>query len=98
MNNTPALQQEEEAFLRDFTPEQFPVFGTLASKTGLDYLGVDFGIDRHQDMIVFETNCCFRALNASESESRIPYHRESVAQIKAAVVNMIRKKAGAPPR
>ena len=65
----------------------------LASKIGLDYFGMDFGIDRHHDMVVFEANCCFRALNASEKESRIPYHRESVALIRAAVTNLIRRKA-----
>jgi len=98
MNDRPELQQEEEAFLRDFTPEQFPAFGTLAAKTGLDHFGVDFGFDRYRDMVVFEANCCFRALNTAETASSIPYHQESVDRIKAAVANMIRKKAGAPPR
>jgi glutathione synthase/RimK-type ligase-like ATP-grasp enzyme len=98
MHDTPALQQEEEAFLRNFTAEQFPVFGLLASKIGLDYFGMDFGIDGHHDMVVFEANCCFRALNPSETESRITYHRESVSRVRAAISDLIRRKAGAPLR
>jgi glutathione synthase/RimK-type ligase-like ATP-grasp enzyme len=97
MHGTPELQQEEEAFLRNFGAEQFPAFGMLASKTGLDYFGMDFGIDRNGEMVVFEANCCFRALQTAETASRIPYHQESVTRVRTAFSNMIRKKAGAPP-
>jgi glutathione synthase/RimK-type ligase-like ATP-grasp enzyme len=101
MNGSPGLQAEEEQFLRDFSPERFPVFETLPPKLGLDYFGVDFGFDENGDLVVFETNCCFRAVIEGEAHDSIPYHRALIERIKTALGDLIRRRvsdAPAPPQ
>jgi len=93
MEVSPDLQHEEEQFLRGFSPNRFPVFQVLAAKLGLDYFGVDFAIDELGNAIVFETNCCFRAIVDEASVSKIPYHQELIANIKAAFADLIRARA-----
>jgi glutathione synthase/RimK-type ligase-like ATP-grasp enzyme len=97
MNGRPDLQREEEQFLRDFSPERYPVFNTLPPKLGLDYFGMDFGFDDSGDMVVFETNSCFRAVIEGEPEGSIPYHRELIERIKGALGDLIRTRVSEAP-
>ena len=91
MNNRPDLQEEEQRFLSDFSPDRFPVFEALASTLGLDYFGVDFALGDDGDMIVFETNCCFRPIRDPQDPV---YDGADVSRVKAAMGELIRARAG----
>jgi hypothetical protein len=88
------FDQEEEQFLREFRPEDHPVFGAISSILGLDYFGVDFAYDLAGDLVVFEANACFRVLWEGEPQSSIPSHVASDGEIRASLVDLLRQRGG----
>ncbi len=90
----PAWKREEEQFLREFRPEDHPVFSAMASTLGLDYFGVDFAVGANGDVIVFEANACFRVLWEGHSESVLPSLRVSDGQIRDSLRKLLRTRAG----
>jgi hypothetical protein len=93
-------QEEERAFLEGFSNERYPVFGRIARQLGLDFFGVDFGLDPNGRVILFEANACFRALRGGEKESRVGYHEESVTALRQAFTQLVRSRiaSGERPR
>ena len=90
----PAWEREEEQFLREFRPEDHPVFSAMALTLGLDYFGVDFAVGANGDVIVFEANACFRVLWEGHSESVLPSLRVSDGQIRDSLRKLLRTRAG----
>ena len=94
MDTAPELQEEEKQFLAAFSPERFPAFAAMASILQLDYFGVDFAFDDRGDIVVFESNCCFRAVRGEDLRlGPTSYLVPSIERIKAAMADAIRARA-----
>jgi hypothetical protein len=56
----PAYQAEEERFLRNFAnvlgPRVIARLRIIFERLGLDYAGIDFAVDEHENVLVFEAN------------------------------------------
>lgn len=61
------MQREEEEFLSDpatvFDPAHFRVLREIRRRIGLDYFGIDCGLDRSGKLIVFDVNASMQAIN-----------------------------------
>ena len=61
------MQREEEEFLSDpatvFDPAHFRVLREIRRRIGLDYFGIDCGLDRSGKLVVFEVNASMQAIN-----------------------------------
>ena len=95
MANRPWMQQEEAAFLNDpravFTPAHYQALGAIRDRIGLDYFGIDCGLDRAGSLIVFEVNA---SMLVHEDNAEFPYKDRHVRAIKTAFDAMLRKRAG----
>ena len=60
MANQPWMQQEEEAFLNNpaavFNPGHYQALQTIRERVGLEYFGIDCGLDVSGNLVVFEVN------------------------------------------
>ena len=86
MANQAWMRTEEEAFLREpgavFDREQLAALGQVAAATGLDYCGIDCGIDREGRVVVFEANASM--LVHDERNPLFAYKNRYIARIKDA--------------
>ena len=93
---------EEAAFLADMQAaigeNAVKALGRIASELGLDYAGVDFGIDAAGDVLLFEANATM-VIAQPDSDPRWDYRRASIRKILDAVDAMIKSRAafGQPP-
>ena len=96
MRDRPEHRAEEAAFLADMP-------GTLGAKTvaaleairialGLDYGGIDFGIDAAGNVILFEANATM-AVYYPDDDERFAYRRPAVDRVIAAFREMLVEKA-----
>jgi hypothetical protein len=89
---------EDEAFLRDMEgvlgARVMTVLETIRRRSGLDYGGIDFSIDREGRAVLFEANATMIVPAAGE-DARWAYRREPVERIERAVRAMIRSRASA---
>jgi glutathione synthase/RimK-type ligase-like ATP-grasp enzyme len=71
----------------------------IQTALGLDYGGIDFGLNEQGDVLLFETNATMVVVPPGE-EKQWDYRRPAVARICAAVHKMLmdRAKAGDPQR
>ena len=96
MANQPWMQQEEQAFLSDpaavFSPAHYQALRAIQSRVGLDYFGIDCGLDVTGNLVVFEVNASM-LVHARNEE--FPYKAPFVQAIKLAFDAMLRKFAGA---
>ena len=91
-------REEDRRFLNDMSG----VLGTKAMATlehlqqalGLDYAGVDFGLDQEGNVLLFEANATMIVQEPDEGE-KWDYRRPAVARIHAAVHGMFIRCAGA---
>jgi hypothetical protein len=96
MADQPDHRAEEMAFLQDMpgvlgrkaVAELVAIRDTL----GLDYAGVDFGLSRSGDLLLFEANATM-VIASPDSDARWAYRRGAIAAVTDAVVAMIRAKA-----
>ena len=93
MADDEALRDEEARFLADFDPADWPVFGAIHDRLGLDYFGVDFGI-RGGEIVVFEVNACTRALGGALG-ANTTHHQRALEDIKTALVDLLEARATA---
>lgn len=93
---TAALQREDDEFVSATSLASEQVFREIHARLGLDYFGVDFGIDQDGRILLFEANSCVRALEGNATESPIPSHRRSTQRIRAALRRRMLEVAGAP--
>ena len=88
------MQQEEAAFLNDssaaFGPAQVQALHDIRSRIGLDYFGIDCGVDRDGNVVVFEVNASMLVHARNEG---FLYKTPAVERIKRAYDAMLRKLA-----
>jgi glutathione synthase/RimK-type ligase-like ATP-grasp enzyme len=89
---------EEAAYLADmrFAIGDKAVEGRarIAYELGLDYAGIDFGIDAAGDVLLFEANATM-VIAQPDADARWDYRRASIRKILDAVDAMIKSRAGA---
>jgi hypothetical protein len=98
MANHAWMRQEEERFLQDlgsvFDAAQQGALLAMAKATGLDYGGIDCGIDRDRRIVVFEDNAAM--LVHDEKTEVYAYKNQYIARIKQAFDAMLsRRRCGA---
>jgi tetratricopeptide (TPR) repeat protein len=94
MANRVWMQREEEAFLNDpaafFSPANYQALHTIQERIGLEYCGIDCGLDVHGNLVVFEVNASM-LVHARNEE--FPYKTPAVRRIKHTFDAMLRKLA-----
>jgi tetratricopeptide (TPR) repeat protein len=95
MANQPWMQQEEAAFLADpaavFNAAHDRALHMVRERIGLDYFGIDCGLDRNGNLIVFEVNA---SMLVHDDNVEFPYKDPFVRAIKAAFNAMLANRAG----
>jgi glutamate/tyrosine decarboxylase-like PLP-dependent enzyme len=97
MADNPEHRAEDAAFLEDM----HGVLGPLAmnglrciqSVLGLDYGGIDFGVNSKGEVLVFEANATM-AVNPPEPDQRWNYRLPAYKRIQAAIHQMLMSRAG----
>jgi tetratricopeptide (TPR) repeat protein len=88
------MQQEEAAFLNDpaaaFGPAQMQALQTIRARMGLGYCGIDCGLDRAGNVVVFEVNASMLVHARNEG---FFYKTPAVERIKSAYDAMLRRLA-----
>jgi glutathione synthase/RimK-type ligase-like ATP-grasp enzyme len=89
---------EERLFLNDMAaalgPRVCSALHAIAARLGLDYGGVDFGLDAAGNVVVFEANATM-AVYRPEAEERWSYRHPAYDAVVAAVHALIRSRAAA---
>jgi hypothetical protein len=90
------MQQEEEAFLSEpttvFNAGHYQVLQAIQQRVGLEYFGIDCGLDRSGNLVVFEVNASMLVHARNED---FPYKAPFVLRIKQAFDAMLQKLAAA---
>jgi tetratricopeptide (TPR) repeat protein len=94
MANQEWMRQEEERYLADmsgvFNPAHQQALRAIAKATGLDYGGVDCGLDRDGRIVVFEANASM--LVHDEKDPTFAYKNQYIAKIKTAFDAMMARR------
>jgi tetratricopeptide (TPR) repeat protein len=95
MANQPWMQQEEAAFLADpaavFKAAHYQALRMVRERFGLDYFGIDCGLDPDGNLVVFEVNA---SMLVHDDNVEFPYKDPFVRVIKTAFDAMLRNRAG----
>jgi tetratricopeptide (TPR) repeat protein len=95
MASQPWMQQEEAAFLANpaavFNAAQYQALRVVRERFGLDYFGIDCGLDPAGNLIVFEVNA---SMLVHDDNAEFPYKDPFVRVIKNAFNAMLRNRAG----
>jgi tetratricopeptide (TPR) repeat protein len=95
MADQPWMQQEEAAFLADpaavFNAANYQALRAVRERFGLDYFGIDCGLDPDGNLIVFEVNA---SMLVHDDNAEFPYKDPFVRVIKTAFEAMLRNRAG----
>jgi hypothetical protein len=96
MANFPEHRTEDAEFLENMAgvlgPRAMTALETIQAKLGLDYGGIDFGLNQQGDVLVFEANATMAVIPPAE-DKRWDYRRPAVARICSAVNKMLMKRA-----
>lgn len=88
------MQAEEEAFLRApeqvFNPAQFAALHAIRDAVGLDFFGIDCGLDRAGNLVVFEANA---TMLVHGHNAEFPYKTPAAQKIRTAFAAMLAKAA-----
>jgi hypothetical protein len=83
---------EDAAFLEDMPgllgPVAMKALGHIQAMLGLDYAGIDFGLNAQGELLVFEANAAM-AVNPPDPGERWNYRRAAYSRIHAAVQKML---------
>jgi tetratricopeptide (TPR) repeat protein/glutathione synthase/RimK-type ligase-like ATP-grasp enzyme len=94
MANQPWMQQEEEAFLNNPTavlePSHYQALQAIQHRVGLEYFGIDCGLDVSGNLVVFEVNASMLVHDRNEG---FAYKTPAVHRIKLAFDAMLQKLA-----
>lgn len=94
MANQPWMQQEEEAFLNNpaivFNAGHYQALRVIQQRIGLEYFGIDCGLDGSGNLVVFEVNA---SMLVHDDNRQFPYKTPAVVRIKSAFDAMLRKFA-----
>src|ERR1700686_2823935 len=92
MAEHPWMQREEEAFLNDpatvFNSGHYRALREIRRRIGLEFFGIDCGLDRAGNLVVFEVNA---SMLVHEQNEDFPYKAPFVLRIKLAFDEMLRK-------
>jgi tetratricopeptide (TPR) repeat protein len=90
------MQQEEATFLNVpgtvFSADNYRALDAIRERIGLDYFGIDCGLDRDGNIVVFEVNASMLVHNDNPD---FLYKEPAVRAIKLAFDAMLRERAGA---
>ncbi len=94
MANQPWMQQEEAAFLSDpavvFNAGHHRALQEIGERIGLEYFGIDCGLDVGGNLVVFEVNA---SMLVHDDNREFPYKDPAVRRIKSAFDAMLAKFA-----
>jgi hypothetical protein len=97
----PAHRAEEAAFLADMPAvlgdRAMAALAGIRDALGLDYAGVDFGLGRNGDLLLFEANATM-VIAVPDADKRWAYRRTAISRIIDAVMAMIMQKSTAARR
>ena len=89
-------RKEEMAFLADMRAvlgdKAIAALQAICGTLGLDYAGIDFGMNARGDLLLFEANATM-VIAAPDNDPRWAYRRAAITAVLDAVVAMIRQKA-----
>jgi hypothetical protein len=95
MAEQPWMRQEEAAFLANpvavFKPSHYQALRVVRERFGLDYFGIDCGLDPDDNLVVFEVNA---SMLVHDDNVEFPYKDPFVRVIKTAFDAMLRSRAG----
>jgi glutathione synthase/RimK-type ligase-like ATP-grasp enzyme len=96
MADKPDHRLEEAAFLADMPAvlgdKAYHALEGIHDALGLDYAGIDFGLNAQGDLLLFEANATM-VIAVPDNDERWTYRRTAITKILDAVVAMIRQKA-----
>jgi glutathione synthase/RimK-type ligase-like ATP-grasp enzyme len=99
MADRPECRAEEERFLADMAgflgPKAMDALRRLQIELGLDYAGIDFGLNAQGEILLFEANATMIVQQPDPGE-HWDYRRPAVERIHAAVHRMFLKTASVP--
>ena len=89
-------RDEERRFLEDMAatlgPRTISALSRIAAILGLDYAGIDFGVDAAGSVLLFETNATMAILTPA-ADPIWDYRRAPIARALAAAMQMVRRRA-----
>ena len=85
------LQVDDRSVPKSTLSQHFRALREIQRRVGLDFFGIDCGLDQAGHLVVFEVNASMLVHNRNE---KFPYKDASVARIKQAFGDMLRKTAG----
>jgi tetratricopeptide (TPR) repeat protein len=98
MDTNATGRSEEAAFLNDFRaclgPQAVTALERIAEKIGLDYCGMDFGIDAEGNVMLYEANATM-AIIPPTHELQWDYKRDAVDNAIAAAKRMFARRSAA---
>jgi tetratricopeptide (TPR) repeat protein len=96
MADHPEYRAEDAAFLEDMPgvlgPLAMNALREIQSVLGLDYGGIDFGLNAKREVLVFEANATM-VVNAPEADERWAYRRPAFQTIQAAIQSLLLESA-----
>ena len=97
MADDASSRKEEENFLNDFTaslgPAVISALETVGQSLGLDYCGMDFGIDREGRVLLYEANATMSIVSPT-SEEKWDYKRPAITNALMATKRMFAERLG----
>jgi hypothetical protein len=97
MATSPEHRTEDAAFLDDMTAvlglRARAALEEIQMRLGLDYAGIDFGLNAAGEILLFEANATM-VVNPPEPDERWAYRRPAVERIYAAVREMLADRSG----
>jgi len=100
MATSQQFRDEERRFLEDMGgalgPRTLAALTQIAAALGLDYAGIDFGIDPCGSLLLFEANATMAILTPA-ADPIWDYRRAPIARALAAATEMVRKRARTDP-
>ncbi|MDR3375853.1 MAG: hypothetical protein P4L98_19170 [Ancalomicrobiaceae bacterium] len=97
MADAPQFRAEEAAFLSDMPtvigPKAMAALAAIRNELGLDYAGVDFGLDTDGDLLFFEANATM-VLIPPDADPIWNYRRPAISAAQTAVKDMIARRLG----
>jgi tetratricopeptide (TPR) repeat protein len=97
MDKNEKYRQEEEAFLNDFPSflgsHAISALEKINQTLGLDYCGIDFGVGKNGNILLYEANSTMR-INPLTNDKRWDYRRNAIGTALAATKRMFVERAG----
>jgi hypothetical protein len=95
MANNPKNRDEDAKFLEDMPNTlgltAMGALGQIRQHLGLDYGGIDFGLNDHGEVLLFEANATM-IVNPPNQDSLWDYRREPVQRIQNAIRRMLMRR------